>query len=197
MSPLAQKPLPRDKRECMSHVPSSLRWSTMVAAVEPVTAPEEMPRTSSKTWLITSSGVSVTVVPIGKIGAAAETSAAVTSGGHAIGRVTAAMAVGVDGGVVLPKSILLIDAGVGVAVVGGGPVRTSGGAVPRPAMREERLGEKTWTILVPRLLLGAAGSAERPGVRSSAIRDPSRLLVLGVGTAAVSIHGVMRRERTC
>jgi hypothetical protein len=104
----------------MSQVPSSLRWSTMVAAVEPVTAPEEMPRTLSKTWLMTSSGVSVTVVPTGRIGAAAETSALVTSGGHAIGRVTAAMAVGVHGGVlVLPKSILLIDAGVEVAAAGG------------------------------------------------------------------------------
>lgn len=181
----------------MSHVPSSLRWSTMVAAVEPVTAPEEMPRTLSKTWLMTSSGVSVTAVPTGRIGAAAETSAAVTSGGHAIGRVTAAMAAGVDGGVVLPpKSILLVDAGVEVAAGAGGPVRTSGGAVPRPAMREERLGVKTWTILVPRLLLGTAGSADRPGVRSSASRDPIRLLVLGVGAAAVSMHDVTRRERT-
>jgi hypothetical protein len=71
----------------------------------------------------------------------------------------------------------------------------SGGAVPRPAMREERLGVKTWTILAPRLLLGTAGSAERPGVRSLASRDPNRLLVLGVGTAAVSIHDVTRREK--
>jgi hypothetical protein len=85
MLPRAQNPFPRDKRECMSPVPSSLRWSTMVAAVEPVTAPEEIPRTLSNTWLITSSGVSVTVVPIGRIGAAAETRALVTSGGHAIG----------------------------------------------------------------------------------------------------------------
>jgi hypothetical protein len=104
----------------MSHVPSALRWVTMVAAVEPVTAPDKMPRTSSKTWLITSSGVSVTVVPIGRIGAAAETSAVVVAAGQAIGLVAM---VGVEGGVPpIPNSILLADAGVGVVLGGAGVV---------------------------------------------------------------------------
>jgi hypothetical protein len=107
----------------------------------------------------------------------------------------AAMAAGVEGGVPpLPKSILLIDAGVEVeAVAGGGPVRTAGGAVPRPAMREECLGVKTGASLAPRLLLGTVGSAECPGVRNLTSLVPSRLLDLGVGLA-VSIHGVRRSE---
>jgi hypothetical protein len=137
----------------------------MVSAVVSVTAPEMIPRTLSKTWLITSSGVSVTVVTIRRIGAAADTSAVVTSGGHAIGRATAAMAVEVEGGVPpLPKSILLVDAGVEApGAAAGGSVRTAGGAVPRPEMLEECLGvNKTGTSLDPRVRLGTAGSAPNP-----------------------------------